>query len=528
MQKRRGKALISFLALCSAVLNASSLNAIEIKKPEDRISLWAKMSNVDLKSAYQKAVDDGLEDHCDQLAPMLAELVKRNLDPKYPIEKAAADLDCAVSQKRWKTAYQLMAPYEAMLEKQETLGSKGVLIARSAKQYGDAAQRIAGLAKADDSGEFLEIGDEALTELSRDLKAAKLGDVRRTLFRSLVDSAHFSELSQPSRVLATLEVLENEAQTLTPEAAKTLLANIVDPTEYLKLLASKRFEPLWPTIEAHVGPNMKAATDRFIVSAASAYKGNRDNGDMRNALAEAFLFAGRYENVIALAKSIPHDPSLAFALSEDDGWVLNIEGYALDAMKRHAEADKVFDLLEKLNGGIVHSMPGSIAANLALRLAEVGRWSAALVAARSAEKIVRSNGTDYSKLLIRQVKVCALSQMNRAEEAAAILEDIEARRTVSLSVAATSMLCAGRDDKAAQFVIEGLSDPTTSDGILDDLQGEDFVFFDTRKHLPSLRQRLRYRPDVAAAFEAVGRDIPKSFVPLQALRRAAFSPVSVK
>lgn len=531
MEQRHGKRLIGFLAFCAALggaCNSSSLSAIEIKKPEDRIAIWAKMSDTDLASAYKKAVDDGEGDNCHQLAPMLTELVKRKLGAQYPKAKAEADLDCAVNQKRWKTAFQLMAPYEALLEKEETIGSYGVLIARSAKQHSDAAVRIAWLAKAKDSEELLEIEDQALAELSRDLKLAKLDEARRSLFRSLVDSAHFSELSAASRVLTSLEVLENEARNLSPDAVNALLANIVDPTDYLKLLASKRFEPLWPIIEAHVGPNMKAATDRFIVSAASAYKNNRSSGAHRNTLAEAFLFAGRYENVIALAKTIPHDPRVAFALSENDGWVLNIEGYALDAMQRRAEADKVFDLLEKLNGGILQNMPGSIAANLALRLAEVGRWPAALVAARSAEKIARQNGTDYAKLLILQVKVCALSRLNRVDEAAAILADVETRRKASPSVAATSMLCAGRDDKAAQFVIEGLGDPSAADGVLDDLQGEDFVFYDTRKHLPSLRQRLRHRPDVAAAFDAIGRDIPKAFIPLQALRRAAFSPTSVK
>jgi hypothetical protein len=508
----------------------STARSIEVPARQTAATKWVGMSDADLVAAYRKAVREDEEEHCTQLAPMLSELVKRNLGTQYPKAKAEADLDCAVAQKQWKKAYRLMGPYEAMLSKEETLGTYGVLIARSAQQYGDAAVRIAGLAKAEEADALLEIEDQDFYDLSRKLKESKLTDARRTLFKGLIDSPHFTKMKRDVRALAAYEVLDTDAKTLPAPDALKLLRQITDPQDYIILLAAKKFEALWPTIETHVGPSIKTVADQNIIAAASAFKNARDDSKLRQNLASAFLSAGRFENVIALAKEVQHNPVMAeVTLTEDDAWLLNVEGYALDAMQRTAEADKVFALL----GSIKHMSKANdwvvnFAINNALRLSELGRWSAALEASRGAEKIARTAGSGFARMLVRQAKVCALMGLGQSAEAKLLLSDVTALRKDSMTAAITAMLCAGEDDKAAQFAIEALSNPDTADTLVTELQGPDYNFFYTRGKGPDLRQRLRNRPDVAAAFDAIARDIPKAFTPLIAARRAAFSPVLVK
>lgn len=55
--------------------------------------------------------------------------------------------------------------------------------------------------------------------------------------------------------------------------------------------------------------------------------------------------------------------------------------------------------------------------------------------------------------------------------------------------------------------------------MVEELQGEDFEIFYVRELLPNLRDRVKQRPEVDAAFNAVARDLPERLIPVANLRR---------
>ena len=93
------------------------------------------------------------------------------------------------------------------------------------------------------------------------------------------------------------------------------------------------------------------------------------------------------------------------------------------------------------------------------------------------------------------------------------------QRKESYSSAATALLCAGDIDRAAQLVIEALSDPVYAETMVDDLQKPEFQLFYTQSVLPTMREELLMRADVRSAYDKVGRDIPDAYIPLAGRRR---------
>ncbi len=75
------------------------------------------------------------------------------------------------------------------------------------------------------------------------------------------------------------------------------------------------------------------------------------------------------------------------------------------------------------------------------------------------------------------------------------------------------MQCAGRENRAAEIMIEALRDPDLRVGMLRNLQGQEFTTLTARIGAPDLFLPLKQRPDVAAVFNEVGRDLPQSLVP---------------
>jgi tetratricopeptide (TPR) repeat protein len=478
------------------------------------------LSDDKLLSRYISATKDDQADHCKAVPSLLNEMAKR---PKLSRPVAGARLYsqyiCAWTEGRYKDAYQLSSQLEAATG--VSLGDDiRFVLATSAEEYPAAASHIIKMAVAPDGSTFgrMEIG--YFWELSRQLVRNKHDEARTKMFRAVADSPHWEKLTPEARSGIAQETIILDAKSGSYARAETLSRELQGPYPFFELLAHRTIEPIWPLLEKIAGPNMQLIADADVALKAEIY--NRDKSDRKafQHYAHALHFAGKFEDAIALVQTLDHSPKALLKATEDDLWAMNIEGYALDSLGRKTEAEAVFDKIAALpfdaerKGWLVNFV-----INRASRLVGMGQWEKGLAASMLAHEITEKSGTPFAKMLVRKARICALVNLGRSAEAAPLLTEAYDRRADTFVSAAEAHLCAGQDDNAAAIVLEALNDPNHVYSMVEELQGKDFEIFYAREILPSLRDRVKQRPEIATAFNAVARDLPERLIPGASLRR---------
>jgi tetratricopeptide (TPR) repeat protein len=479
-----------------------------------------KLSDKELIALYDKVRAPKKPDFCNQLSPVLAELLKRpGIQGALQDQKILADFNCALKEGNWTTAYRLMPDTEDIIG--ESLDSLGFLIALFSDHPENAAERLSVLAAASDGEEFLSISEDSLFQLLRDLWVGKHFAARAATADALMKSPHFKKLSADLQSSMAGAIIDEEGRLGRFERSGKLLDKIDSPYRFMDFLSMREYAPIWPQVEKAAGANLSNVLERQLKKDLAAYKKAPDDRQAFQSAAHALLFAGQFENVISHVSSFDHSEANIANATEDDAWALNVEAYALDALGRKAEAEAIFDKIAAIpydpdkNGWLVN-----FTINRGSRLVELGQWEKGLEAATLAGTITEKSGSLYAKMLVRRDKICALNKLGRADEAKPLVEEIFELRKESYTTAATGLLCAGDIERAAQIIVEGLSDPVHSSGVAGDLQKPEFQLFYTQSKLPSLRETLLPRADVRAAFEKVAREIPDGFIPLAGKRRA--------
>lgn len=476
--------------------------------------------NDDALIAYYETVQSVEQpETCKEIVPVLAEILRRpTIKGKLQGAKTLADLNCAISEGKWVTAYRLMPDTQTYLKKD--LGSLGFLIALLSDHHENASQRLIALARAKDGTELLSINDQQIFGLLRELWIANQFDVRQKTAIALLDSPHFSKLSASLQSGLNGAVIDGEGRTGIFRRSANLLDKVETPFSFTGFLSMKAFAPIWPQVEKTAGPNMAKITTRYLKAERARYKSNPESREAFQQVAHALLFAGKFEEVVEFLGSYDHSSQGIAKATEDDAWALNVEAYALDALGRRAEAEVIFDHIAAIpynpneNGWLVN-----FTINRGSRLVELGQWEKGLEAATLAGNVTTESGSPYAKMLVKRDKICALVNLKRRGDAALLIEEIFLQRKESYSSAATALLCAGDIDRAAQLVIEALSDPVYAETMVDDLQKPEFQLFYTQSVLPTMREELLMRADVRSAYDKVGRDIPDAYIPLAGRRR---------
>jgi tetratricopeptide (TPR) repeat protein len=478
------------------------------------------LSDDKLLSRYSSAMEDDQADHCKAIPSLLNEMAKR---PKLSRRVAGARLYsqyiCAWAEGRYKDAYQLSSQLEAATG--VSLGDDvRFVLATSAEEYPAAASHVIKMAVAPDGSAFGRMETGYFWELSRQLVSNKHDEVRTKMFRAVADSPHWEKLTPEARSGIAQVTITLDAKSGLYGRAETLSHDLRGPYPFFELLAHRTMEPIWPLLEKIAGPNMQQIADADVALKAEIY--NRDKSDRKafQHYAHALHFAGKFEEAITLVQTLDHSPKALLKATEDDLWAMNIEAYALDSLGRKTEAETVFDQMAALPyDPLNRDWLVNFVINRASRLVGLGKWDKGLEATMLAHEITEKSGTPYAKMLVRKARICALVNLGRSAEAAPLLIEAYDRREDTFVSAAEAHLCAGQDDKAAAIVLEALNDPNHVYGMVEELQGEDFEIFYVRELLPSLRDRVKQRPEIAAAFNAVARDLPERFIPGASLRR---------
>lgn len=301
------------------------------------------------------------------------------------------------------------------------------------------------------------------------------------------------------------------------EIVPQLLATIRHPSTYLGFLANRKYEAIWPLVAEHAGPHLDRITDDYVFWALGRLENHAEDRDRFSDAAHALHFAGRFDEAIALARQWREREGAMDSIEEGDGWALNIEAYANDALGRRKEADAIFDQLAELDPA-EHPWVVNFVINRASRLVGQERWDEGLEAAGLARTVAAEWGSPYARMIVARDHVCALSALDRIDEIASDLAYLRENRTETYTLAAQALQCAGEEDEAAALLLEAIRDERYREGILGDLQPGEFDLFYTPSRLPQPRALLDINPELRAAFDQYARSIPEEFIPTASIR----------
>ena len=296
------------------------------------------------------------------------------------------------------------------------------------------------------------------------------------------------------------------------EMAPQLLATIRSPADYLTLLSMREYEAIWPFAAERAGPNLEAITDEYVFWASARLENHPSDRDRFSDAAHALHYAGRFEEAIALARQWRERDGSMASIEEGDGWALNIEAYANDALGRRDEADRIFDQLAALDPE-EHPWVVNFVINRASRLVGHERWEDGLEAASLARRVADSWGSQYARMIIARDHTCALAALDRADEIAPELAFLRENKAESYTLAAQALLCVEERAEAVNLLLEGIADEPNRSLVLGGLQPSTFELFYTPSKLPHPVELLDESAELQAAFERYARVIPEEFTP---------------
>jgi tetratricopeptide (TPR) repeat protein len=292
------------------------------------------------------------------------------------------------------------------------------------------------------------------------------------------------------------------------DEARELLPRVTMP-ELLSGMAMERvYQPIWPDIEARIGPAGARAVDRFAASRLALLATTPDDAHALRDGVRAFILLGRYQDAIEQAGT----PRIVPGMDEDAVAIILYRGQALTALGKRDEAlaslapFTTLDLTktpEAVNGVI----------GLAEMLDESGREEAALKLADTTLAGSRDALSPYGVRWLERTRACALGALGRTAEAAKQGDALKAGSADNEAAAVEGLLCLGRKDEAAAIAIHALSSVEGTSNIADQFQPSGAFWAASESRLRALWAPLLARPDVKAAFDKSARILPQSLWP---------------
>lgn len=479
----------------------------------------AQLSDQELLGLFNKSIAENIADSC-KMATLLTEMARRSFADGVEQFRVEYLVQCALARNNVPEAYTYIKQWEKLGSDKQPAMEWTFRLAYIAGEYDEALDRLEIMTKRDDPGQLLAISEDTLFAIAREFGKAERDDRVARQYRLLFKSPHYALLPVDIRSASASNMLEEQLKKGDIGDAAEMLAQIHSPYSYRNMLADRQYEPVWTEVERMAGANQSDVLNRYLQETKTSLDANPGDAGKRQEYGHALLFAGRFDEVVKLAAAIDHSDAGSQGWTEDDGWLLNLEAYALDALGNTATADRIFDQFGKIdyspeeNGWLVNFV-----INRATRLVNQERWTQGLAAAQVAGEVSELSGSPYAKMLVRQTKLCALHNLGQAEEASLLLSEIVEHQDDAMASAAEALLCAGEREGAARIVIKGLQDDKTRKTMISALQKPEFELFYSASSLPSIRAELRNHPGVAEAFTAVARDVPDAYIPLIGIRR---------
>jgi len=388
----------------------------------------------------------------------------------------------------------------------------GIFVAVNQNRFDDAGEQLAVLAEQDPDALRMVPGAlwRAIAQkLTEDDKFALRDHAYIALARADWQPSDQPDLRDALAQGAIQALLEQKQV----EEARELLPRVTVPELLAGMAMERVYQPIWPDIEARLGPNGGKAVDRFAaVRLARLADSPNDPHALRDAV-RSFLLLGRYQDAIeqsAPARIVP-------GMDEDAVAVIRYRAQALAALGKRDEAIALlmhFTTLDLVkNPEAVDGVVG-----LAEMLDEAGREVEALKVADDALGKGREALSGYGAMWLARTRACALGALGRSAEAAKQGDALKAGAGDNEAAAVEGLLCLGRRDEAAAIAIRALSTVEGASGIADQFQPEGAFWAPSESRLRAMWGPLLARADVKAAFDKAARILPQSLWPAKAPR----------
>lgn len=282
--------------------------------------------------------------------------------------------------------------------------------------------------------------------------------------------------------------------------AVRLLPLILVPRLGLELLVDRRYEAIWPDIEAWAGGDLRAQRDAYVTAARAAFELDPSMALRRN-YAEALLAAGRAEEAKALLAEALADPKLWDAERYDAAMLaIRLAGI------RTAEGDVEGGLavLRRLKAAAPperYPAIGNVIAAEAQMLTSAGRHAEALALLDAHERVINAGVRTASHAFIPALRVCALRGAGRTVDAGRAAAALAYDYPTNMAAQRHAASCGAGAAERRRLWLQSLDMP--------EARGEALLAWLEADRAGDTV--LAGDPQARAAFERNGRPLPASF-----------------
>jgi tetratricopeptide (TPR) repeat protein len=456
---------------------------------------------------------------CRNGLPLVAELNRRHPEkPEYGNASLIIQIDCAFRSPNPEAAKPLIARLN------EVAGS-GVAAPYAlflAERANDAPETMKWLRLAVETDAVRSMRPDQVFSAARVILRSPLRAELESLSFELTNSKGFGQLDPDVQAAFASYALDAVVKSGDLTQVDGLLPYNRSPFAIIDMLSIRVYEPIWPALERYAGDHLQKVSGAYVDWSLARLNQRPQDRDRLGAYASALQFAGRFEDLLALTGKWFDQPERNGRIDEGDGWAMNAQVMALDALGRSTEADKLFDRLAELPAD-ANPWVVNFVINRADRLAELGRWQEAIAAIDLAKTVAATHGSGYAREDVAGVRTCILQKLGRTAESEQELVFVRAHASDAPGAAVSALMCAGHNDDAARMVAGILADETRRGSVLRDLQEPRFRVFggggDASK-LPTMRQLVFARPELREVALRYIRQLPDNLVPPASLRIA--------
>ncbi len=281
------------------------------------------------------------------------------------------------------------------------------------------------------------------------------------------------------------------------------LAKITDASTLIATRIDRRYAALWPLQAFDQATNPAEIAKRELAFWETRHRLHPTAAKVITRYVMALRQAGEHEKAIATARKALADPS-ALESEKDEGDELWLRNELVYALKDVGKIDEM--LTEMATILLVDPAKDSNIVNQLINfgeiLLELGRTREGV----DMSKRARSQSSDFGKMFIQGIEVCANATTDRAaaEQTLAAMRKMEKENYAAVSQA---LLCLEKSDDMAALVKKRLAEPDARQGVLTAVQKYNYPPFVTplRKTLMERYQAVIARPDIRAAIEQHGR-----------------------
>lgn len=312
-----------------------------------------------------------------------------------------------------------------------------------------------------------------------------------------------------TRDLLAVSTIEQAVKADDVEAARFLAATLESTEVIESILTDRRYEPLWPALEARIGPKMEQPRTAALIAAERRHKAEPHDLMAKRTYFAALVNAGQQAEADAFARRFATTPDEVRQLTEMGGWFVNDHARMLFKSGRLAEADARFESLRELD---IAKAPWliSMIINRGTGNAFRGQTAKAKAQLEEAAALAAIHGSPYAQQLVDSGRICVAAADGDATVAPALLPQVLERAEKGPIPTIEALLCAGRRDEAAQRVIALLADEERREQAIAELN-QPVVTPGSTYAYPGAVAQLLERPDVRAAFDKVARPLPAQF-----------------